>query len=590
MDTAVPFIDAYVKTVETPDQDTVSQFMMVLRLSRLLLILRLVKLLQNIKPVYTLVMGIAEGMQGMGWAVMLAVVWLYMGALCFVKLVGQGLVFGDDVPDDIKQLFPNVPSAMWVLFKVMNGDPNDLERLFALQPAFKFVVAVFMIISSWAILSIITAVVTDHMIVATAKLAAAEKKNANERTRAKLGMMFEDGDSNSDCKLTETEFFELLADDKLRVEEVSQAAKVDAVDMKDLFYVLSTAEANNTDGGKVSCIDKQDFVDGIMSYSEPVTQRAIFRLEKRLTTVMRDEARQSQAILADMMKQISLHFKAVTENLDRRLDGTNKTVTRVIDSVGAMAGDIDRINSQVAAVVKLQYKANQERQLLRCAVNSVAEMQNQANEERQLLRSAVEGIESMFKASAMQAIDDAWEYGTMKDCDSPGARMRQRGSQDQRFGAMRPASDMQASAAMPASRPDAHAGEHVGVLGVLPGPSTPSGPQRALGGSLSPTSSGDPAADPRAGHSSGEATAPHRAATMAGAYAAAQSNRGPSISKLHKGAQTPSASTTDDGASPLVSTPGGMTDAGMVTEPLGAHERDETFAANTPPSDETPCR
>jgi len=542
-----------------------------------------VKLIQKIKPLYTLVVGIAEAMQGMGWVVMLTVVWLYMGALCFVKLVGHGLVFGGNAPEDIKQLFPNVPSAMWVLFKVMNGDPNDLERLFQERPVFKLVIAVFMIISSWAILSILTAVVSDHMIDATAKLETNEGKEKNNDTRQSLGRMFDEGDTNNDSKLTESEFCKLIGEDEYRADEVSQAAKVDAIDMKDLFYVLSTAEASGHDGNTVSCIDKQDFVDGIMSYSEPVTHRALFRLEKRLTTVMRDEARQSKATLERMMKEISGHFKAVTEKLEKRMDGTTETVTRVVKAVSAVAEDICRIDSQVAAVVEMQSNANEERHLLRSAVDSVCDMQNQANEERQLLRTSIEGIEQMFRASTISLGDEAWEDGAISDCASLDTRLQQLESALQRI-VVKTATEAKAPPRRSVSRGDFSSGQHGEALGASPRPSTPSGPPGACGRSGSPSPSGDPAASACADGTHCGAEPAHLAADAAGACATAPHGPGPRLSMLRKDAHTPSVSTADYGTSPLLSTPGDM----AATASRCGDDRDGAFAADSPSSDSLP--
>merc|ERR1740138_1496747 len=109
------------------------QIMTTLRLARLLRILRLVRLVKNIPPLFTLIVGILQAMQGMAWVLVLTAVFLYAFAL----------------------------------FKVMNGDTEPVEPLFQALPISKLGFVLYMVVSSWAILSILTAVVSENMINAT---------------------------------------------------------------------------------------------------------------------------------------------------------------------------------------------------------------------------------------------------------------------------------------------------------------------------------------------------------------------------------------------------------------------------------------
>merc|ERR1740138_1248506 len=110
------------------------QIMTTLRLARLLRILRLVRLVKNIPPLYTLIVGILQAMQGMAWVLVLTAVFLYAFALLSVRLVGHGLLFGGNAPPEVAEIFPNVPQSMFVLFKVMNGDMEQVEPLFHALP------------------------------------------------------------------------------------------------------------------------------------------------------------------------------------------------------------------------------------------------------------------------------------------------------------------------------------------------------------------------------------------------------------------------------------------------------------------------
>ena len=55
----------------------------------------------------------------------------------------------------------------------MNGDQSVLEPLFDHAPLTKVIFVVFMIMTNWSILSILTAVVSENMITVTPTLAPA---------------------------------------------------------------------------------------------------------------------------------------------------------------------------------------------------------------------------------------------------------------------------------------------------------------------------------------------------------------------------------------------------------------------------------
>ena len=69
------------------------QFFMLLPLVRLLCIICLAKFIVYIPPLYALVLGIAEAVQGMAWVKWLAVLLLYFAALLGVKFVDRGVGF-----------------------------------------------------------------------------------------------------------------------------------------------------------------------------------------------------------------------------------------------------------------------------------------------------------------------------------------------------------------------------------------------------------------------------------------------------------------------------------------------------------------
>merc|ERR1712118_338753 len=68
---------------------------------------------------------------------------------------------------------------MFVLFLAMNGEVGELKPLFIIMPFMRIFFVLYMVLCSWAILSILTAVVSDKMI-AVAQKSKEDQEQAHE--------------------------------------------------------------------------------------------------------------------------------------------------------------------------------------------------------------------------------------------------------------------------------------------------------------------------------------------------------------------------------------------------------------------------
>merc|ERR1712137_546732 len=103
-------------------------------------------------------------MAGIMWVLLLTIVILYAFALLAIKFLRDGILYGGVAPAEVSSVFDSVPETIYVLFGVMNGNLDPLEPVFETLPIFKFIAMLFVVLSSWAILSILTAVVSENMI------------------------------------------------------------------------------------------------------------------------------------------------------------------------------------------------------------------------------------------------------------------------------------------------------------------------------------------------------------------------------------------------------------------------------------------
>ncbi|CAE7733548.1 unnamed protein product [Symbiodinium necroappetens] len=262
-----------------------TQAMRLLRLARLLRLMRLLRLIRNIPPLYTLAMGILESFQGMTWVFLLALVVLYTCAILCTQLIGHRLVVPVDFPESASQVFPTVGTSMFVLFKVMNADTQPLDPLLNAMPISKLFTAWFMILSNWAILAILTAVVSENLISACTDHRKQQEDAKQLKQRQKLKEIFykmdQQGDSNR--KVSETEFNRRLNDGEVKesLEAALEAVNIPINDLPNLFELL----CKHPTKGSEPQIDLDDFLDALHFQSKEVSQRTLMRMERRIDSL-----------------------------------------------------------------------------------------------------------------------------------------------------------------------------------------------------------------------------------------------------------------------------------------------------------------
>lgn len=258
-------------------RSSIGKFITILRMLRLLRVLRLVRLVRQVPQLFNLLMGIARAMAGMVWVLVLTIVVLYFFALLAVQLFRDGLAYGSEgAPEDVQDLFNSVPVSIFVLFTVMDGHKSILDPLLDSLPFTKAVFMLFVMISEWAMLSILTAVVSENMILVTESRAKEETLQAEtieEATRdEQLHMLFAKLELNSQGSICLREFDELLEDGHIQ-QRLCSAANLSLKDLRLLFNVLEHQ-------GQVSL---EQFIEAASSESKAVQERSLMKLQKMMS-------------------------------------------------------------------------------------------------------------------------------------------------------------------------------------------------------------------------------------------------------------------------------------------------------------------
>lgn len=235
----------------------------------------------------------------MQYVIVLALMTLYGGAIIFTNLVGEGLIYDDPTnrPPEALDYFGTVSKSLFSLFELMNGDTSVIEPIKDLVIG-RLLFAAFMVISNWAILAILTAVVSDQMIAASNDYQEEEKKSNDAEEESKnmkrLLHIFEDNDHDMNGLISKDEWMGMLEDPSVCL-ELSEGTHLGKSDLADLFDCL--AVEGNGDDGKVQYTD---LIHSLKANSSVADKRAVLHVMLRLRIFQDQVSKQVEDGFADM--------------------------------------------------------------------------------------------------------------------------------------------------------------------------------------------------------------------------------------------------------------------------------------------------
>jgi len=156
----IGLVDFFVATVL---QGNIGSLGFYIKACRLLRILRLFRLFKMIKPLYMLASGFLDSTTAVFWVTVLCSLGLYICAIFLTRTLGRvhdadnHLVYADK--------FGSVLHSMFTLFKLMSDpDLDSVQDIMLSSPAMMIFFTAFIIYGSFAMLSILTGVISEGMI------------------------------------------------------------------------------------------------------------------------------------------------------------------------------------------------------------------------------------------------------------------------------------------------------------------------------------------------------------------------------------------------------------------------------------------
>eukprot|EP00434_Breviolum_minutum_P008973 symbB.v1.2.007905.t1/scaffold491.1/size196728/9 len=335
----------------------VGQLMMLMRLLRLLRILRLAKLVKSVRPLYILVVSVTAAVQGVVWVLVLTVVTLYAMGILTTRLIGHKMLFdaSDTTDDSLTAPFRTVPDSMFTLFRVMSGAQSDAEAA-ALDsimddiPTFKFAFVFFMVTSSWTLLSILTAVVSENMISTTSgqekEILLMSEEEDRKRHVQDLKELFKEINSTGDGIVRERDLIRFLQNPN----NAQQTSKMCRVPVRHVQEVMKTLAINS------EMIRMEQFVECLLDVGNPVTEKSTMRLEA-LHLETRTQSAQYLESLEERVEELKhyVQFAHESSQVTSQSDPSHPgDLQRLQSSIDALHGKLDHLAAREAAMVHLQ--------------------------------------------------------------------------------------------------------------------------------------------------------------------------------------------------------------------------------------------
>lgn len=236
-----------------------------MRIARLLRVARIIRLMRLLRDLWLLVSGVLSSLRTLVWAWALIAMLVYIFGIFATRLLGQtyGCSYhsrdGTDCDSSMDEYFGTVPKSMFSLFQVLTteGWAEICEASMRHQPSMWIFFVLFISITTFAIMNVITAVIVENTLTqADSRESDIQKKIEADRKNAlsKIYEVFKIADVDGDAEISKDEFLNALQDNEVRANMME--VEIDMRGAEGLFDIL------DYDGsGK---LDTAEFIEGCM--------------------------------------------------------------------------------------------------------------------------------------------------------------------------------------------------------------------------------------------------------------------------------------------------------------------------------------
>eukprot|EP00927_Polykrikos_kofoidii_P075294 TRINITY_DN7142_c1_g1_i1.p1 TRINITY_DN7142_c1_g1~~TRINITY_DN7142_c1_g1_i1.p1 ORF type:complete len:483 (-),score=90.01 TRINITY_DN7142_c1_g1_i1:52-1500(-) len=297
---------------------------------RLVNALRVMRLFTMFRTMLILASGFLKAIQAVLWVGLIIVVLIYVVAVCLTRIIGHssnefenssqvvacwsGECSHDMISEQVWFYFGTVPRSMYTLFMVMTltNWPVVVDIASVNYPLFQLIIVAFIVMTTYTLLSLLTAVITDNIITAV-RNDQEQKMQDMEQERSSfllsLKEMFNDMDEDGNALLSRDEFQAALEDENLGLVKHCATLGIGCTDGKmdlsnkdllKLFDMIALIDSGNDGNGECSI---EEFITGFSRVRGSAKAEDILTLQYDVTR-LHSKMDSHTTMLSDIVKRL----------------------------------------------------------------------------------------------------------------------------------------------------------------------------------------------------------------------------------------------------------------------------------------------
>mmetsp|Transcript_8356 Transcript_8356/g.18260 ORF Transcript_8356/g.18260 Transcript_8356/m.18260 type:complete len:539 (-) Transcript_8356:65-1681(-) len=306
----------------------------IFRLSRLLRLLRVFRIFAYLEKFMD---AIVVMLPTIFWIFAILFMFVYATAIMLTLMVGHGESFDSELTQALdlielrEHFFSDISTTMFTLFRLLTMDTwHDLAYpLIEVNGMWRLFYVIFISFGSWIMISLLTAVISDHMIAATAdtkRLQDRQKQQLKEEFLTFLHYSFQAADVNQDGVLDRQEFFEWVGNSK-NIEQLQLAG----IDMRreEFMELFDIFDENEDDELSI-----EEFTDGFRKSQEALSVKHFLVIEHMLKKMRHRESSSFASLkrpLKSLLERVAL--------LETSLSTGQQTLTEEVRALQAIVLD-----------------------------------------------------------------------------------------------------------------------------------------------------------------------------------------------------------------------------------------------------------
>lgn len=238
-------IDLWVlQTILNSNGTKISKFVTTMRVVRILRILRVLRLLKQFKKLALLARGLIESVHIVFWISVLLCMILLVSSIFCTNFIGHRAEIFED-PEEIRKYWGTIHRSATTLFQFLTMDDwsSVARTVTEVLPGMQLFFVVYIVITAFAILSLLTGVMAEHMTQVSEQEKGDEDKRQTkelEKLIASLYNVFRRGDRSGDDLVSLQEFQVMLDDPEMKEDLQKINVKFMGHEPSEMFEILDT--------------------------------------------------------------------------------------------------------------------------------------------------------------------------------------------------------------------------------------------------------------------------------------------------------------------------------------------------------------